>query len=384
MLGGIAYIGLGLICVGLGVLGAFLPVLPTTPFLLVALWAFSLSSKRLETWLLQHRRFGPRLRAWRAHRVVPLPVKLTAWGSMIGSLTVMGVAGASRLALGGAASVMLVGAVYVARCPSRPPSPGPHDGDADVKQPRVVGHEVRRRRPRRADLGQQRPPRRRSATRSRATRRGTARRPGARRSSTSAGSRRSTETTSWWRPSSMPPITGAETKPALDDRAARLRDPVAGRRADRERPPAASQHAHLAARARGCRSRACLIGSSVPFACTSTRSSTPRRAATASSGSGARRAARRARAPDDLRTEQPLGLARRARCRVVRYVEYEPHAATQRGSASDLRSFTRLAVRQDRAAHLVVGAPVQVRGCLRARRSRSSGCSAVLSQWHST
>ena len=129
----IAYIGLGLVFVGLGVLGAFLPVLPTTPFLLVALWAFSSSSKRLEAWLLEHRRFGPRLRAWRAHRVVPLPVKLTAWGSMIGSLSVMVVAGASRLALGGAASVMLVGAVYVARCPSRPPSPAPQHGDAGVE-----------------------------------------------------------------------------------------------------------------------------------------------------------------------------------------------------------------------------------------------------------
>ena len=129
------YVGLGLLCFGLGVLGAFLPVLPTTPFMLVSLWAFSLSSKRLETWLLQHPRFGPRLVAWRAHRAVPLPVKLTAWGSMIASLALMIAAGASLLALGGAASVMLIGAIYVARCPSRPPSAVPDHGDAGVKQP---------------------------------------------------------------------------------------------------------------------------------------------------------------------------------------------------------------------------------------------------------
>jgi uncharacterized membrane protein YbaN (DUF454 family) len=135
------YVGLGCLFFGLGVLGAFLPVLPTTPFMLVSLWAFSLSSKRLETWLLQHRRFGPRLVAWRAHRVVPLPVKLTAWGSMIGSLTLMIIARASMLALGGAASVMLIGAVYVARCPSRPPAPAPapsaapEDGEPRVEQP---------------------------------------------------------------------------------------------------------------------------------------------------------------------------------------------------------------------------------------------------------
>jgi len=131
----ILYVGLGLLSFGLGVLGAFLPVLPTTPFMLLSLWAFSLSSKRLETWLLNHPRFGPRLVAWRAHRAVPLPVKLTAWGSMIASLTLMLVAGASRLALAGAASVMAVGAIYVARCPSRPPSPVPPHGDPDVKPP---------------------------------------------------------------------------------------------------------------------------------------------------------------------------------------------------------------------------------------------------------
>jgi hypothetical protein len=129
------YVGLGCVCFGLGVLGAFLPVLPTTPFMLVALWAFSLSSKRLETWLLQHPRFGPRLVAWRTHRAVPLPVKLSAWGSMIGSLTLMIIGGASPLAIGGASSVMLIGAIYVARCPSRPPSPAPEHGDAGVKQP---------------------------------------------------------------------------------------------------------------------------------------------------------------------------------------------------------------------------------------------------------
>lgn len=120
-----AYVALGLLCVGLGALGAFLPVLPTTPFMLVALWAFARSSKRLETWLLEHPRFGPRLIAWRTHRVVPLPVKLTAWSSMIVSLTVMILGGLSRYAIGGAASVMAFGAIYIARCPSRPPPTEP-------------------------------------------------------------------------------------------------------------------------------------------------------------------------------------------------------------------------------------------------------------------
>jgi len=107
--------------VGLGVLGAVLPVLPTTPFLLISLWAFSKSSVRLERWLLEHERFGPKLVAWRNHRVVPLPAKLAAWGSMAVSLTLMIVARRSLVAILGAASVMAIGAIYIATKPSKPP-----------------------------------------------------------------------------------------------------------------------------------------------------------------------------------------------------------------------------------------------------------------------
>ncbi len=118
------YLALGLLFVGLGVLGAFLPVLPTTPFLLISLWAFSKSSARLERWLLEHRRFGPRLVAWRTHRVIPWPAKLAAWGSMAASLTIMTLTGSPPVAIAGAGAVMAIGAIYVASKPSRrPPDP---------------------------------------------------------------------------------------------------------------------------------------------------------------------------------------------------------------------------------------------------------------------
>ena len=116
------YLSIGLLFVGLGALGAVLPVLPTTPFLLISLWAFANSSARLERWLLEHRRFGPRLVAWRAHRVIPLGVKLTAWGSMLASLTTMVVLGSPWQALAGSAAVMAIGAVYIATRPSRAPA----------------------------------------------------------------------------------------------------------------------------------------------------------------------------------------------------------------------------------------------------------------------
>jgi len=123
------YLAIGLACTGLGILGAVLPVLPTTPFLLISVWAFSKSSVRLERWLLEHKRFGPRVVAWRSHRVIPLAAKLAAWGSMIASLTLMIVTGRSVLVIAIAASVMAIGATYVASKPSKPPPPPP---SADV------------------------------------------------------------------------------------------------------------------------------------------------------------------------------------------------------------------------------------------------------------
>ncbi len=70
------YLVLGLLLVALGFIGAFLPVLPTTPFLILAAACFTRSSRRLETWLLDHRRFGPILRDWRQRGAIPRKAKL--------------------------------------------------------------------------------------------------------------------------------------------------------------------------------------------------------------------------------------------------------------------------------------------------------------------
>ncbi|MEG1118225.1 MAG: YbaN family protein [Janthinobacterium sp.] len=65
-----AWTAAGALMVLLGIIGAMLPVMPTTIFLILALACFSRASPRLEHWLLQHPRFGPPLRQWREHRAV--------------------------------------------------------------------------------------------------------------------------------------------------------------------------------------------------------------------------------------------------------------------------------------------------------------------------
>ena len=72
----IILLSIGWICVGLGFIGIFVPGLPTTIFLIVALWAFTKSSNKLRIWLLNHKKFGPFLRDWQEHRVVPLRAKI--------------------------------------------------------------------------------------------------------------------------------------------------------------------------------------------------------------------------------------------------------------------------------------------------------------------
>ena len=69
---------IGIISVGLGTAGIFLPLLPTTPFLLLAAACFIRSSDRLYRWLIHNRWFGSYIRNYREHRALPLRAKVIA------------------------------------------------------------------------------------------------------------------------------------------------------------------------------------------------------------------------------------------------------------------------------------------------------------------
>lgn len=69
---------LGLISLGLGVLGAFLPVLPTTPLLLLSAALFLRGNRRLYDWLMNHPRLGVYISNFMKHKAIPLRVKVVA------------------------------------------------------------------------------------------------------------------------------------------------------------------------------------------------------------------------------------------------------------------------------------------------------------------
>lgn len=83
-----AYLAAGFAFIGLAVLGALLPVLPSTPFVLLAAACFARSSERFYAWVMNHRSFGPLVREWRHHRSIPYRAKLYAIALMSLSLTV--------------------------------------------------------------------------------------------------------------------------------------------------------------------------------------------------------------------------------------------------------------------------------------------------------
>ena len=116
------YFVLGWCFFGLGAVGTVVPGLPTTPFMLLALWAFSKSSQRFHDWLYGHRVFGPPLQRWRSHSVIPGKAKLLAVATMATSFIYLAFfTGVNAWVKALVALVMLYGAAFILSRPSRVP-----------------------------------------------------------------------------------------------------------------------------------------------------------------------------------------------------------------------------------------------------------------------
>lgn len=95
---------LGLIALFLGGIGVLLPLLPTTPFIILAAFAFGKGSPRLAAFLEEHRTFGPIIAEWRDHGAIAMRFKVIA-------LTMMAVAFGASFAAGLATHILLVQAI---------------------------------------------------------------------------------------------------------------------------------------------------------------------------------------------------------------------------------------------------------------------------------
>ncbi len=117
----VLWVSLGLLSTACGIAGAVLPLVPTTPFLLLAAYAFARSSPRLHDWLVTHPRLGPPIVNWNRHGAISRRAKIAAVAVMAATL-------ASSAAIGVSGRVLLVqvvvlagAATFVLSRPSPPP-----------------------------------------------------------------------------------------------------------------------------------------------------------------------------------------------------------------------------------------------------------------------
>jgi uncharacterized membrane protein YbaN (DUF454 family) len=108
----------GTAATGLALVGVVLPLLPTTPFLLVAAWAFARSSPRLNAWLRGHPRLGPPLAAWEKRRAIPRHAKAIVVVSMPVSWILLWSAGVPTGMVIGGGAVMLAAGGWILSRPS--------------------------------------------------------------------------------------------------------------------------------------------------------------------------------------------------------------------------------------------------------------------------
>ncbi len=114
------WLAFGLLSLGLGILGIFLPLLPTTALVILAAFCFARGSQRLHDWLTGHPRFGPPIEAWRRHGAISRGAKQLAVFTMLLVLLVSLALKVPWSVLGIQAAVLVAVAVFILTRPLPP------------------------------------------------------------------------------------------------------------------------------------------------------------------------------------------------------------------------------------------------------------------------
>lgn len=116
----VLWLTLGIISIACGIAGVLLPLVPTTPFLLLAAFAFARSSPRLHSWLVTHPRLGPPITDWRTHGAIGRRSKIVAVAVMGATPFISVTMGLSGTVLLVQAVVLCASAAFILTRPDRP------------------------------------------------------------------------------------------------------------------------------------------------------------------------------------------------------------------------------------------------------------------------
>ncbi|MFI2810497.1 YbaN family protein [Microbulbifer sp. JSM ZJ756] len=118
------------LCLALAVAGAFLPLLPTTPFLLCCVWLSVKADSGLAHWLVNHHRFGPPIRRWQSERTLARSTKWLATTMITANWLLLWVLGASLPLLAALTAGFCAALVMIWRIPTARPGTGTRESEA--------------------------------------------------------------------------------------------------------------------------------------------------------------------------------------------------------------------------------------------------------------
>ncbi len=113
----ILWLSLGCVTLALAFIGAILPLMPTTVFLLIATYSFARSSERLHAWLLNHRQFGPLINDWQEHGAIATKTKYKAIFAIFATFAISVLFGLGLIFLAIQAAVLGIVSLFIATRP---------------------------------------------------------------------------------------------------------------------------------------------------------------------------------------------------------------------------------------------------------------------------